>query len=144
MGRILAIDVGTRTLGLAVSDEAQRFALPLMTLRRAGLEHDLRQLDELIRERGVAEAVVGLPLNLDGSPGRMEQEAELVARELGRRCGIPVHRWDERLTTVAAERALLEADVSRRKRKLLVDKVAATLMLQAFLDRRLLGRGAGT
>ncbi|MBP7147116.1 MAG: Holliday junction resolvase RuvX [Acidobacteria bacterium] len=143
MGRILGIDVGTRTLGLAISDEGQRFALPLTTLRRAGLERDLRQLEELVREREVVEAVVGLPLNLDGSPGAMEGEADLVAGELGRRCAIPVQRWDERLTTVAAERALLEADMSRRKRKLLVDKVAATLILQAFLDRRALGGGAG-
>ncbi|RMG44514.1 MAG: Holliday junction resolvase RuvX [Acidobacteria bacterium] len=140
MGRILGVDVGTRTLGLALSDEGGTVAMPLSVIRRSGLRRDIADLARLVREREVTEIVVGLPLGLDGAPGAMAEEARVVADRLAEATGLPVHRWDERLSTVAAERALLEADLSRRKRKRVVDKVAAALILQAFLDRRALGR----
>ncbi len=136
MTRILAIDVGTKTLGLAVSDETATVGLPLTTLKRTGLRRDVQRLTDIVREREVAECVVGLPLNLDGSPGRLASEADRVSAAVEKACGIPVHRWDERLTTAAAERVLIEGDVSRRGRRKVIDKLAAALILQGFLDRR--------
>jgi len=136
VGRILGIDVGTKTLGLALSDEGACVAMPLTVLRRAGLRRDVAAVARVVHERGVSEIVVGLPLEMSGRPGALAPEAETVARELARATGLPVHRWDERLSTVAAERALLEADLSRRKRRGVIDKVAAALILQGFLDRR--------
>jgi putative Holliday junction resolvase len=136
MGRFLGVDVGTKTLGLAVSDEGGTLALPLAVVRRAGLARDLAAVAQWIEGRDVTDVVVGLPLELDGAPGRLSGEADAVAAALAEELGLIVHRWDERLSTVAAERALLEADLSRRRRRQVVDKVAATLILQAFLDRR--------
>lgn len=143
MGRILAIDVGTKTLGLALSDEGGTVGMPLTTLRRAGRRRDLARLEELVRERDVSEIVVGLPLEMDGSPGAMSAEADRLCAELEERLGLVVHRWDERLTTAEAERLLLAADVSRGRRRKVVDKLAASLILQGFLDRRQLRAGGG-
>ena len=89
----------------------------------------------------VAEIVVGQPLAMDGSPGQMTAEVDRLCEELGGRVDLPVHRWDERLTTAEAERVLLAADVSRKKRRAVIDKLAAALILQSFLDRRLVGGG---
>jgi putative Holliday junction resolvase len=134
VGQVLGIDVGTKTLGLAVSDDAQRVAMPLTVIRRAGLARDLAALRTIVEERGIAEAVVGLPLNLDGTLGAMTAEADRIAAAL-EGMGLVVHREDERLTTVDAERMLIEADLSRRRRKQVVDKIAATYILQDYLDR---------
>jgi len=134
VGQVLGIDVGTKTLGLAVSDDAQRVAMPLSVIRRAGMARDLAALAAIVEGRGIAEAVVGLPLNLDGSPGAMTAEADRIVAAL-ERMGLVVHREDERLTTVDAERMLLEADLSRRRRRQVVDKIAATYILQDYLDR---------
>ncbi len=141
MGRILGIDVGTRTLGLAVSDDGNTVALPLTVVRRAGLARDLAAVAEWLDGRDVTDVVIGMPLNLDGTPGKLAEEVRAVGRAVAERFGLALHEWDERMTTVAAERALLEADLSRRRRKQVVDKVAATLILQGFLDRRAV-RGA--
>ena len=146
MGRILCIDVGTRTLGLAVSDDAQSVALALGVIRRAGLARDLAALAAYLAERAVTDVVIGLPLHLDGSPGQMSAECDAVGAAVAERFGLALHRFDERMTTVAAERALLEADLSRKRRREVIDKVAATLILQAFLDHRAATggtRGAG-
>ncbi len=142
MGRFLGIDVGTRTLGLAVSDDDGRVALPLGVVRRAGLERDLAALRAWMEGRDISDVVVGLPLNLDGTPGTLAAEVDRVAEAIQGRFGVPVHRWDERMSTVAAERTLIAADVSRRRRRQVIDKLAATLILQAYLDRRA-GRGGG-
>ncbi len=144
MGRILAIDVGTKTLGLALSDESGTVGMPLSTIRRAGRRRDLARLAELVDEREVQEIVVGLPLELDGTPGTMSAEADTLCADIEARLSVTVHRWDERLTTAEAERVLLAADVSRRKRKQVIDKLAASLILQSFLDRRNLGTGSAT
>ncbi|UCF67546.1 MAG: Holliday junction resolvase RuvX [Acidobacteriota bacterium] len=136
MARVLGIDVGTKTLGLAVSDENARVAMPLEVLARSGLERDLRRLSEQIQQREIAEVVVGMPLQLDGRPGELAPEAELIAAKLRERCTVSVFLWDERMTTAGAERVLIQADVSRRKRRQVIDKLAATLILQGFLDRR--------
>jgi putative Holliday junction resolvase len=136
---ILGIDVGTKTLGLAVSDETETIAFTLRTVQRRSLERDLVELRRELDERASREVVVGWPLNLDGTPGALQTEVAAVAAAL-EQLGYTLHRWDERMTTVAAERALLEADLSRRKRKQVIDKVAAALMLQGFLDHRKLGQ----
>ncbi len=142
MAQILGIDVGTKTLGLAISDDGATVALPHSTLKRRGMRKDMAALRELVEDRGIEEAVVGLPLNLDGSPGAMAEESGVVAARLESELSLTVHRWDERMSTVAAERVLLEADISRKRRKQVIDKLAATIILQGFLDRRLLGQGA--
>jgi putative Holliday junction resolvase len=133
--RVIGIDVGTKTLGLALSDATRNIASALVTLRRSRLADDLKRLLELATRHGVGGFVVGLPLNLDGSEGPRAQATRAFARNLGRATELPVAYWDERLTTVAAERTLLEADLSRRRRAEVIDKVAATLILQGALDR---------
>jgi putative Holliday junction resolvase len=134
MSPLLAIDVGTKTLGLAVSDPGRTVALPLGTIRRRGLGRDIEELARIVEERDIGEVVVGLPLNMDGTPGAMSGEVEAVAERLAARCGVVTHRWDERLTTAQVERMLIQGDVSRRRRKQVVDKLAATVILQAYLD----------
>ena len=142
MAQVLGIDVGTRTLGLAISDELQRVAMPLTTLRRRNIRGDLAALREIVEDRGVREAVVGLPPQLDGARGPMSEEADRVARRIEGDLGLLVHRWDERMSTVSAERVLLQADVSRRRRRQVIDKLAATIFLQAWLDSRQSGAPA--
>jgi putative Holliday junction resolvase len=133
--RVIGIDVGSKTLGLALSDATRNIASALVTLRRSRLAEDLRRLLDLAAEHGVGGFVVGLPLNLDGSQGRRAQATGAFVRDLGKATQLPIAYWDERLSTVAAERVLLEADLSRRRRAEVVDKVAATLILQGALDR---------
>jgi len=132
--RILGIDAGERTLGLALSDPAGILASPLQTIRRSGEAKDLAALEQVIAEHEVGEIVVGLPLNMNGSRGPQAQKAEALAKLLRERFQVPVHLWDERLSTVAAERAMLEADLSRQKRKKAIDQVAAAFFLQGFLE----------
>lgn len=134
--RILAVDVGERTLGLALSDPDGIVASAWKTLRRRGEAHELSALADIISEQEVGEIVVGWPLNMNGTRGPQAQNAEAFAEKLRARFQLPVHLWDERLSTVAAERSLLEADLSRRKRKQVIDQVAAALFLQSFLDAR--------
>jgi putative pre-16S rRNA nuclease len=133
--RLIGIDVGTKTLGLALSDTTRNIASALVTLRRSRLADDLRRLLELAGQHGAGGFVVGLPLNLDGSAGPRAQATRAFVRNLAKATPLPVVYWDERLSTVAAQRALLEADLSRKRRAEVVDKVAATLILQGALDR---------
>ena len=134
--RTMGLDVGSKTVGVAVSDALGITAQGVTTVRRAGLKADLAALEALAREREVTRAVVGLPINMDGSEGPRAKASREFARALEQALGIPVELWDERLSTVAAERALLEADVSRAKRREVIDQVAATLILQGWLDAR--------
>jgi len=133
--RLVGIDVGTKTLGLALSDATRSIASSLVTLRRSRLADDLHQLLALAEKHGVGGFVVGLPLNLDGSSGPRAQATRAFVRNLAKVTSLPVLYWDERLSTVAAERTLLEADLSRKRRAEVIDKVAATLILQGALDR---------
>lgn len=133
--RVMGLDVGSKTLGLALSDITRSIASALVTLRRTRLSDDLRQLLDLAARHGVGGFVVGLPLHLDGSAGPRVQATRAFVRNLATATPLPVAYWDERLSTVAAERALLEADLSRRRRAEVIDKVAATLILQGALDR---------
>ena len=134
MVRSFGLDVGSKTVGVAVSDALGITAQPVTTLRRTNLRADLTELRRLAEHHGVEHAVVGLPLNMDGSEGSSAVEARRFGDAVARTLGIPVEYWDERLTTAAANRMLLEADVSRAKRRTVVDQVAAALILQGWLD----------
>jgi len=133
--RLIGIDVGTKTLGLALSDVGRTIASGVVTLRRRKLAEDLHSLLELVKEQGVGGFVIGLPLNLDGSSGPRAQATRAFARNLGKESGLPILLWDERLSTAAAERSLLETDASRRRRAEVIDKVSAVWILQGALDR---------
>lgn len=132
--RVMGLDVGTKTIGVAVSDELGLTAQGVTTVRRVGPRKDVEALKQIVAERDVERIVVGLPLNLDGSEGHRAQACRRFGETVATETGLPTVFWDERLTTVAAERALLEADVSRAKRKQVIDQVAATLILQGWLD----------
>lgn len=134
-GAIAGLDLGEKTIGVAVSDLRRGVATPLETIRRKKFTLDAARLLEIARARGVAGLVLGLPLNMDGSEGPRCQTTRAFARNLSGLSDLPIGFWDERLSTVAAERALLEADASRRKRAEVIDHVAAAYILQGFLDR---------
>ncbi|HVE82362.1 MAG TPA: Holliday junction resolvase RuvX [Myxococcales bacterium] len=132
--RAMGLDVGTKTVGVAVSDELGMTAQALTTLRRTNGRADLEALAGLAAERGATHLVVGLPRNMDGSEGPSAALARSLGDRLAERTGLPVTYWDERLTTREAQRALLEADVSRARRRKVIDQVAAALILQGWLD----------
>ena len=136
MPKILAIDWGRVTLGLAVSDELGITAQGLTSLPRTTESRDLQAIETYVQKLGVETIVVGLPKNMDGSLGPSAEAAQDFARLLSDHLHIPVHLWDERLTSLAAERALVSARVRRRARRAVLDQVAATMILQSFLDRQ--------
>lgn len=139
--RTMGLDVGTKTIGVAASDELGITGQPITTLRRSSLRADLGALRELIAQHAVSRVVVGLPLNMNGTEGPMAKACREFGTALQEASGVPVEYWDERLTTVAAERALLEGNVSRQKRRNVVDSVAAAIILQGWLDARSSSRG---
>lgn len=134
--RILAIDYGSRRMGLAVSDPLGITAQGLPTLERRNKRRDFARLERTLREFEVAEIVLGNPLRMSGEAGMQSQKASEFAEELRRRFQLPVHLWDERLTSAEANRVLREADLSIRKRAQAVDRMAAVLILQSFLQAR--------
>lgn len=134
VSRVLGIDLGERRIGLAVSDELGLVAQGLPTLSRLSFEEDVAALGGIIRKYEVQEVVIGCPRNMDGTWGEEAEKASAFAQELERAFGVRTVLWDERLTTRAAERLLIEASVRRRKRRQVVDQVAAVLILQGFLD----------
>ena len=134
-GALLGLDLGTRTVGLAVSDIRRQVATPFETLRRRKFTLDAGAILDLARTRAIVGLVLGLPINMDGSEGPRAQSTRAFARNLRPLTDLPVTFWDERLSTVAAERALLEADASRARRAQVIDAVAAGIILQGFLDR---------
>ena len=136
MSKILAVDWGRVTLGLAVSDELGITAQGLTSLPRSSEGKDVETIGAYIRDLGVEAIVVGLPKNMDGSLGPSAEAAQEFAKLLGERLDVPVHMWDERLTSLAAERTLLQAGMRRRARRAVLDQVAATMILQGFLDRQ--------
>ena len=140
--RLLGFDVGTKTVGLALSDVTRTIASGLTTLARGKFAADAQRLLEIVHEHRIGGLVIGLPISLDGSEGPRAQATRAFTRNLAKLTPLPMLLWDERLTTAAAERSLLEADVSRRRRAEVIDKVAATLILQSALDRlKLFDRG---
>lgn len=138
--RYLALDVGTKRIGVAVSDELGLTAQPVLTLeRRRNPREDLRSLARLARRFGVAGIVVGNPLHLSGDLSPRAAKTQAFAAELGELTGLPIHMWDERLTTREAHQILYEAGKARREHRRVVDQVAATLILQSFLEKQGIG-----
>lgn len=133
--RIMALDVGDRTIGVAVSDALRLTAQGLETIKRTSHEKELARLKELIEAHEVSRIVVGLPKNMDGSMGERVEKTRAFVEKMQSEISLPVDYWDERLTTVMATRSLIEADVSRKKRKQVIDKMAAVCILQGYLDR---------
>ncbi|BDG59666.1 putative pre-16S rRNA nuclease [Caldinitratiruptor microaerophilus] len=140
--RVAGLDVGEKTIGVAVSDPLGWTAQGVEVVRRTTLEADLERLRTLFAGYEVGEVVVGLPRDMSGGEGAQARLVREFADALARALGLPVTLWDERLTTAQATRALLEGDVSRRRRRQVVDRLAAQLILQAFLDRRRAAGGA--
>ena len=133
--RLLGLDLGEKTIGLALSDTGLSIATPMQTLKRGKFAADAAQLDIIISAQGVGGLVVGLPLNMDGTKGPSAQSARSFGRNWVNRSPLPVVFQDERLSTSAVTRTLLEADASRRRRDEVVDKMAAAYLLQGALDR---------
>ena len=131
----MALDVGSRTIGIACSDTLLMTAQGIETIRRTSLENDFNRLRELISEYEVHELVVGMPKNMNGTKGDRAEKTEEFVEKMKAVIDLPVTFWDERLSTVMAERQLIAADVSRKKRKGVIDKMAAVVILQGYLDR---------
>lgn len=138
--RILGLDVGSKTIGLAVSDPLGITAQGLKTLRRQNKRQDFAQLEAVIREYDVKEIVVGYPLRMSGLEGTQSQKMQLFAEELRKRFPLPVHLWDERLSSAEANRVLRDSEMSIKRRGEVVDRLAAVLILQSWLDARAAGR----
>ncbi|GAA0301578.1 Holliday junction resolvase RuvX [Rhodovulum strictum] len=134
-GALIGLDLGDKTIGVAVSDGLRSVATPLETIRRSKFTLDAARLLDIATGRSAAGLLLGLPRNMDGSEGPRCQSTRAFARNLSRLTDLPIGFWDERLSTVAAERALLEADTSRRRRAEVIDHVAAGYILQGLLDR---------
>ncbi|WP_420337319.1 Holliday junction resolvase RuvX [Roseibium sp.] len=133
--RLIGLDLGTKTIGLALSDLGRGIASPMETIRRKKFTLDAEQLLKICSEQGVGGLVLGLPLNMDGTEGPRVQATRAFTRNLAAKTDLPMTFWDERLSTAAVTRTLLEADSSRAKRAEVVDKMAAAYILQGFLDR---------
>lgn len=138
-GRILAFDFGDRRIGVALSDPLGITAQPLTTLERASWKRDLGRIRDLVRVHEVTRIVVGMPLGMDGGRNERVRLTEEFIDRLHRTTDLPIDPWDERLTTVQAERTMLEGDVSRARRRRAIDRLAAVIILQAYLDARACG-----
>jgi putative Holliday junction resolvase len=134
-GALIGLDLGTRTIGVAVSDPERRIAAPVETIARQRFQIDARRILALAGERRAVALVLGLPINMDGSEGPRAQATRAFARNLARLTELPIALWDERLSTAAVERALIAADASRARRKAVIDQHAASYILQGALDR---------
>lgn len=133
-GALLALDLGTQTIGLATCDAGWRFATAGTTLARGKFGADAARLAELVQARAVRGVVIGLPRNMDGSEGPRAQASRAYARNIGAKLGLPVLLWDERWSTLSAERDLIAQDISRRKRGQVIDSHAAAVILQGAID----------
>jgi len=134
-GKLLGLDLGTKTIGVAISDGMRYSATPLETIRRSKFTADAERLRQLVDENAAVGFVIGLPLNMDGSEGPRVQSTRAFAHNLGRLIELPIAFWDERLSTSAVTRTLIAADVRREKRAEVVDKLAASYILQGALER---------
>jgi putative Holliday junction resolvase len=133
--RLLGLDVGTKTIGLALSDVSRSIASPYDTIRRTKFTGDAQVIRDVVQKHDVGALVIGLPINLDGSEGPRAQSTRAFARNLAPIVALPMLFWDERLSTAAVERHLIEVDASRRRRAQVVDRMAAAYILQGALDR---------
>jgi len=134
-GKILGLDLGTKTIGVAVCDAMRYSASPLETIKRTKFTKDAERIDQLIAENQIVAIILGLPLNMDGSEGPRVQSTRAFARSLAQRINLPIAFWDERLSTSAVTRMMIEADLRRDRRAEVVDKLAASYILQGALDR---------
>jgi len=134
-GKLLGLDLGSKTIGVAISDAMRFSATPITTIKRGKFKNDAQTIIELINNNNLKGIVLGLPLNMDGSEGPRVQSSRAFARNLSALIDIPIAFWDERLSTSAVTKTLIEADVSRAKRAQVVDKLAASYILQGALDR---------
>ena len=132
---LIGLDLGTKTIGVAVSDTILSAATPIKTIKRKKFSIDADQLLEIISTKNCCGVVIGLPKNMDGSEGPRAQSTRAFGKNFSSKTMLPITFWDERLSTVAAEKALLEADTSRKRRSEVIDHVAAAYILQGFLDR---------
>lgn len=132
---IVGLDLGDKTIGVAISDLRRSIATPTEVIRRTKFTEDAAKLLAILKNRAIAGIILGLPLNMDGSEGPRVQSTRAFARNMLRLTDLPITYWDERLSTVAATRALLEADTSRKRRAEVIDQVAAGYILQGALDR---------
>lgn len=133
--RLLGLDVGTKTIGMALSDVTRSVATPFETIRRTNFTVDAKMIREVVEKNQVGALVIGFPLNLDGSEGPRAQSTRAFARNLAVHVDVPMVLWDERLSTAAVERHLIEADASRKRRAEVIDRMAAAYILQGALDR---------
>ncbi len=133
--RIMGLDIGSRTIGVAVSDELGITAQGLKTIRRKSSEEDLKELTQIIHQFEIKKLVVGLPKSMDGSLGKQAGIVFKWIKSIQKQLSLPIVTWDERLSTVGASKILLEADLSRKKRKGVIDKIAAVLILQGYMDQ---------
>ena len=131
----MGLDIGSRTIGVAISDELGMTAQPIKTIRRKTMEEDVQEIKRMIKEYEITKVVVGLPKNMDGTLGKQAETVFKWIKTVQDRIRLPMITWDERLSTVGATRLLLEADVSREKRKQVIDTLAAVLILEGYLDR---------
>lgn len=134
-GKLMGLDLGTKTIGVAISDSLRMAASPIETIRRAKFTADAERLMALITQNDVTGIIVGLPLNMDGSEGPRAQSARAFVRNLKQKTDLPIVFWDERLSTMAVTRTMIEADLSRARQAEVVDKLAASYILQGALDR---------
>ncbi|OPJ57284.1 Holliday junction resolvase RuvX [Alkalithermobacter paradoxus] len=134
MKRLMGLDVGDATIGVAVSDLMKITAQGVKTIRRESIKKDLEELERIIKEKEVDTIIVGLPKNMNGTLGPQGEKVIKFTEKLKEKIDIQIQFWDERLSTVAAERSLLQGDVSRKKRKQVIDMLAATIILQGYLD----------
>jgi len=134
-GSLIGLDLGTKTIGVAASDPDRRLATGVVTVTRKNFTADAKQVLALAAERNAIGFVLGLPVNMDGSEGPRAQSTRAFARNFAKLTELPIALWDERLSTAAVERQLIEADVSRRKRAAVIDQHAAAFILQGALDR---------
>jgi putative Holliday junction resolvase len=134
MARIIGLDIGSKRIGVAVSDELGFTAQGVETIIRKDLDADLDRIEDLVGNYEAEEVVIGMPYNMNGSEGPQVRTVRAMIEHIAKRIDLPVREWDERLSTVAAERALLEANVSRAKRRKVIDKLAAVIILQGYLD----------
>ncbi|MEW6188697.1 MAG: Holliday junction resolvase RuvX [Actinomycetota bacterium] len=139
--RKMGLDIGAKNIGVAISDPLCKTSQGLTTVKRSNFSREVRKLKELIENYQVDEVIVGIPLNLNGSSGPQTRMVKKYAKKLSSQLELPIKCWDERLTTLSARKALLQANVRRAQRKMVIDKVAATLILQGYLDS--LRRGEG-
>ena len=137
----MALDVGNKRIGVALSDELQILAQPLYTIHRKGIERDIEEIVKIINDNNVEEVIVGLPKNMDGTTGFQGEKTIKFAEVLRQSTDRPLIMWDERMTTISARRIMIENDVKKKKKKNLVDTIAAVVILETYLSRKNMERG---